>query len=277
MTNNIPISERTLGELFSDSLMDSPCIAIDKGSDVWNVSELLVQYLESVTDSVIVMDIDGKPIGSIGGREILECLLKDQSYRMFYETKIENIMEPSPVIVTENTRYKDLMKSWRERKRAYAILVTNENSYAAVSAKKVLEVGMRCNTSFSMNDLPKKRNITFKKEDTINSIINSMFENKTRKLLLDNSNKYLNDRLIIESMLENIKYTMTTTDFLKQPASIIKLEDAKIISDNLTINEISTIMHDMEHPSILCNEDIITPWDVCNALLSKEINEYQSD
>ena len=278
MTNNVntdtPISEKTLGELFSKNLRDTPSIEVDKGNDVWSVSELLVQYLESVTDSIIVLDIDGKPIGTVGGREIIEHLLREQTYSSFYETRVEHIMEPSPLIVTENTKYKDLINCWRERKRAYAILVNSEHSRAVISARKILEVGMRCNTNVSIGDLPKKRNITFNTNDTINSVVISMFENKTRKVLLEHSNKYLNDRLIIETMLEKLKYMMTTKDFLKKSIDIVKLEEAKVISDNLRIHEISKMLYDMEHPSVLCNDDIITPWDICNALLSKEITEY---
>jgi hypothetical protein len=123
-------------------------------------------------------------------------------------------------------------------------------------------------------DLPKKIPITFKKDDTLGAIINSMFKNKTRKILLENSNKYLNDRIIIETITEKMKYLKETDDFLNMPARIIELEEARVIFDDLRINEVSAMMYDMEHPYVIYKDWIVTPWDICNVLLSKEITKY---
>lgn len=146
--------------------------------------------------------------------------------------------------------------------------------YSAISSKKILEIGMRCKTNLSICDLPKKIPITFKKDDTLSAIINSMFKNKTRKILLENSNKYLNDRIIIEIITEKMKYLKETDDFLNLPASIIELEEARVIFDDLQINEVSAMMYDMEHLYVIYKDWIVTPWDICNILLSKEITKY---
>ena len=273
MIQDLPIAERTLGELLQDTLTYSLCIHIDKGTEVWVVAGMLVQYLESATDSVMVRDGE-KPVGTIGGKEIMENLLKNPSSSLFYGTKVEDIMEPNPVLVTEDTKYKDLMKYWKERGRAYAVMVNEWGFYSAISSKKILEIGMRCKTNLSIMDLPKKIPITFKKDDTLGTIINSMFQNKTRKILLENSNKYLNDRIIIEAITEKMKYLKETDDFLNMPARIIELEEARVIFDDLKINEVSAMMYDMEHPYVIYKDWIVTPWDICNILLSKEITKY---
>jgi hypothetical protein len=101
-----------------------------------------------------------------------------------------------------------------------------------------------------------------------------MFKNKTRKILLENSNKYLNDRIIIETITEKMKYLKETDDFLNMPARIIELEEARVIFDDLRINEVSAMMYDMEHPYVIYKDWIVTPWDICNVLLSKEITKY---
>ncbi len=56
MDSELPISERTLEELFTETLDYSLCITINKGKGVWVVAGMLVQYLESLTDSVSVKD-----------------------------------------------------------------------------------------------------------------------------------------------------------------------------------------------------------------------------
>ncbi len=273
MSQDISISERALGELLPDTLTYSLCIHIDKGTDVWVIAGMLVQYLESMTDSVIVRD--GKtPIGTIGGKEIMENLLTNPTSSLFYGTKVEEIMEPNPVTATKNTKYKDLMNSWKERGRAYAVIQNEWGFYSAISAKKILEIGMRCKTNISIRDLPKKQPVTFKKGATFRSVINSMFENKTRKILLENSNKYLNDRLIIEAISEKMSCLKETDDFLNESTDIVNLEEARIVFDDLTINEISAMMYDMEHPYVIYKSWIVTPWDICNVLLSPEIIEY---
>ena len=274
MTLDLPIAERTLAELLPETLTYSLCIHIDKGTEVWVVAGMLVQYLESATDSVMVRDEDHNPIGTIGGKEIMENLLKNPSSSLFFGTMVEDIMEPNPVLVTKDTKYKDLMKHWKERGRAYAVIANEWGFYSAISSKKILEIGMRCKTNISIRDLPKKKPITFKKDDTIGAIINSMFENKTRKVLLENSNKYLNDRIIIETITEKMKYLKETDDFLNMTASAIELEEARVIFDDLTINEVSAMMYDMEHPYVIYKDWIVTPWDVCNVLLDKEITKY---
>jgi len=273
MTLDLPIAERTLGELLPDTLTYSLCIHIDKGTEVWVVAGMLVQYLESVTDSVMVREGE-KPVGTIGGKEIMENLLKTPSSGLFFGTNVEDIMEPNPVTVTKDTKYKDLMKYWKERSRAYAVIANEWGFYSAISSKKILEIGMRCKTNLSIMDLPKKIPITFKKDDTLGAIIDSMFKNKTRKILLENSNKYLNDRIIIETITEKMKYLKETDDFLNMPARIIELEEARVIFDDLRINEVSAMMYDMEHPYVIYKDWIVTPWDICNVLLDKEITKY---
>ena len=267
------LADHTLRELLSETLTYSLCIHIKKGKEVWVVAGMLAQYLESATDSVLVLD-SGKPIGVIGGKEIMENLLKNPTSSLFYGTKVKDIMAQNPLIITDDTKYKDLMEQWKKRGRAYAVIANEWGFYSAISAKKILEIGMRCKTNLSISDLPKKSLVTFKKDDTMGSIIKSMFENKTRKILLENSNKYINDRMIIETITEKMSYLKEMDYFLNVPANIIELEEARIILDDLKINEISAMMYDMEHPYVIYKNWTVTPWDICNVLLSESITEY---
>lgn len=277
MPQNISIAERTLGELLPERLTWSLCIHIDKGTDVWVVTGMLVQYLESATDSIIVRDEDHNPIGTIGGKEIMENLLKTPTSSLFYDKKVEDIMESNPVKVSKDTKYKDLMNFWKERGRAYAIIPNEWGFYSAISAQKILEIGKKCKTDLTIEDLPKKKQITFKKGDTFGDLINFMFENKARKILLEGTNKYLSDRLIIEAISEKMKHLRETDDFLNESADIVELEEAKVIPNNLKINEVSSTMYDMAHPFIIYKDWLVTPWDICNVLLSPKITEYVLD
>jgi hypothetical protein len=168
------------------------------------------------------------------------------------------------------------MKQWQKRGRAYAVIANEWGHYSAISAKKILEIGMKCKTNLSISDLPKKLPITFKIDDTMGSIIKSMFENKTRKILLENSNKYINDRIIIETITEKMSHLKEMDYFLDVPANIIELEEARVIFDDLKINEVSAMMYDMEHPYVIYKNWTVTPWDICNALLEEGITDYNA-
>ena len=67
----ISLADRTLRDLLPETLTYSLCIHIEKGKEVWVVAGMLAQYLESATDSVLVLDA-GKPVGVIGGKETME-------------------------------------------------------------------------------------------------------------------------------------------------------------------------------------------------------------
>ena len=133
---------------------------------------------------------------------------------------------------------------------------------------------MRCKTSLSILDLPKKPIVAFKPDDSLEVIIGSMFENKTRKILLEGSNKYISDRIIIETISEELGNLKDMDNFLDMTVNTIKLEETRTVFDNLKINEVSAMMYDMEHPYVRYKDILVTPWDICNQLLSDEITQY---
>ena len=56
------VANKSLKELLPETLTYSLCIHIEKGKEIWVVAGMLVQYLESATDSVLVLEKE-KPIG----------------------------------------------------------------------------------------------------------------------------------------------------------------------------------------------------------------------
>jgi len=72
-----PISNLSLDELLPDSLTSTLCVNIEKGTKIWVVTGMLVQYLESFTDTVVVRDKD-KPVGIAGGNMLFKNLLTIQ-------------------------------------------------------------------------------------------------------------------------------------------------------------------------------------------------------
>ncbi len=92
-----------------------------------------------------------------------------------------------------------------------------------------------------------------------------MLENRTRKILLDGTNQFINDRIIIET-IEKFNYLFDVDNFLEIPTSVVSLEDAKIVLGDLNISDISKTMYEMSQPLIIHEDRVISPWDVCMAL-----------
>ncbi|KAG2478367.1 MAG: hypothetical protein NPMRTH1_570015 [Nitrosopumilales archaeon] len=275
LSKNKPcVSERTLEYLLSDSLTSSLCVNIDKGTETWVVAGMLVQYLDSFTDSVVVRD-NMTPIGLIGGKEIIEGILENPT-NSFFNRKVEEIMNSKIVKISKYHTLEELLYRWMQTRRAFAVIDNELFDYSAISAKKLLGIGKRCKTEIAISDIPKKTVVTFTKDQTVGDVINSMLKNKTRKLLLEGSNQYINDRLIIEKISEDLKYLKYVRNFLDSPMTTFNLAEAKVVSENLTLPELSKIMLDMAHPYVIYQNQVVSPWDICLMLLSKDLKDYQT-
>ena len=138
----------------------------------------------------------------------------------------------------------------------------------------MLEVGKTSMTDMRVSELPKKKVLTFKADSTVNEVMNAMIKNKTRKLLLENTNQFISDRIIIEKIATDFNYLRNTTNFLDLPVIGFGLEYAKIISKDIMVNELASIMFGMVHPYVAFRDQVVSPCDICLALLSDRIQEY---
>ncbi|MEM3171909.1 MAG: CBS domain-containing protein [Candidatus Nitrosotenuis sp.] len=260
----------TLEELFPETLTDTSCVYIDKEREVWVATEMCAQYLESVVDSIVVVNSDGIPLGIVGGYDLLDNLRNNPTRAFQYGARVEDIMFGGVPEVDKTTKLKDLISQWQSTRRAFAILATESNSYSPISARKMLEVGARCKTDIQASSLPKKKAITFKPDDTLGKIIDLMFEHKTRKLLLENSNQFISDRLILGEISRILKFQNDVENFLDVPANQLKLEYVKTTGD-VPFDYLCSIMGQMDHPFVMYNETPISPWDICLMLVSESM------
>ncbi len=277
----IPIKKRSLETLFSESLTEVPIVDIDEGRDAFIATEMCAQYLESAIDSIVIRDSSNNPIGIIGGYDILDNLRKNPHSDFFHETKVEDIMFKEVPIINKSTTIEELVDKWTKSKRAFALLPNEDGDYSPISARRMLELGMRCKTDMTISSIPKKSTITFEQTDSLDKILDSMFENKTRKLLLKESNKFISDRIILEGISIMLKACQDLDEILDIPASKFTLERAEKIKSDIEFDHFCSILNKMEHPYAVYSDSVISPWDVCTTLLSNEIteiyDEYQKD
>ena len=257
----LPISDRSLSDLLQNSLTSTPCVNVRKNAKVKVATGMLVQYLETFTDSVVVRD-DVKPIGVIGGREIIQGVFKNPTTDFFEMKQVDEITDSRLNIVSSDIALKELVSRWKSAGRAFALIDIGNDDYSVISVKKLLEIGINNNVDFHISEIPKKKIVTFDKDATFGDIIKLMLENRTRKILLEGTTQFINDRIIIET-IEKLNYLLGTDNFLDIPASIVSLEETKVVTDDLNLSDISKIMYGMSHPLIIHKDNVISPWDVC--------------
>ena len=275
---NTSISELTLEELFSDSLTDTPCVYLNQEREVGVATEMSVQYLESLVDSLIIRDDDHNPVGIVGGYDLLNHIRKNPTRDFQYETSVKEIMYKDLLIVEKNTTFQSLMDKWKASRRAFAIIPNTFQGYSPISARKMLEIGIKSKTTISISSMPKKKMITFQPDDTLREIVDLMFEHNTRKLLLEYSNQFISDRLILKEISKLLKFRPDVDNFLDIPVNQVELEDVTVVLDDLNLNQLCKSMYDMDHPYVIYKDISITPWDICNVLLSEKIAEsYETE
>lgn len=267
------IADVAIRDLLPLSLMTTPCVSIEAKNNVQEAVGLLVPYLESMADSLVVTGDKNQPIGIIGGREVIEKVFANPSSKTFDATA-ESIMSPNITKISGTTKLKEIIEQWSKTGRAFSIMSNALGGYSAISARKILEVGKTSLTEMSISDLPKKRIVTFTVDDNVNTIINLMLKHKTRKLLLRDTNQFISDRIIIEKIAADLNYLRNSGNFLDLPAVDFNLEYAKVISKDIKLNELSSIMFGMMHPYVVFKDQVVSPWDICAALSTDRFEEY---
>jgi len=267
------ISELTLEQIFSDSLTDTPCVYLNQEREVGVATEMCVQYLESSIDSIVIRDDEHNPVGIVGGYDILNHIRTNPTRDSQYETKVKEIMFKDLLIVEKITSFKDLMEKWVGSRRSFAIIPNSFQGYSPISVRKMLEVGMRCKTNISISSMPKKNMITFQVDDSLKTIVDLMFEHKTRKLLLEYSDQYISDRLILKEISKLLKFQPDIDNFLDIPVNQIELENVTVIKEDVGLSQLCEKMYEMDHPYVVYNDISVTPWDICNVLMTEKIAE----
>ncbi len=268
---HLKLSDLTLEELFPDSLANTVCVNLSKDREIWVAMMMCSEYLESMIDTIIVRDEEFKPIGMIGGYELVHHLRKNPTRETHYHTKVADIMSKDIVEIEEKTKFKELIEIWKRTHRAFAVINNEYGDCSSVSARKMVQVGTKCKPEFFVSSLPKKKIITFQKDDTLGKILDLMVENKTRRLVLENSTQFISDRVILEEISKILRFQTDIENFRDIPVSTFNLENMTTVTEDITFNRLCQIMERLEYPYVLYKDTVFTPWDVCIALSKEDL------
>ncbi len=265
------LANKRLDEIFQESLLSTPAVSIKVEDTLAEAATLLPHHLETLTDSLVAVS-DDKPVGIVGGIEVLDGIINNHIPSFLDKSKIGDVMSKKLVIANQKTKFSDLVKQWSQTRRAFAIIPNQYHGYSVISARKILDVGILFKVDATISAAPRKKIITFHKEETVGQIIERMFDNKTRKLILDGTDSFISDRIIIQKLVREFDCLRDGRDFLKTSAGNFSLEQAKRISDDLTVSGACKIMQDMRSPYLIDDEKTISPWDIVTMLAVENLS-----
>ncbi len=254
----------TIEEILPHLLVYSSMATIESKEKIWVATSMLIRFLATHTNNLVSIEND-IPVGMIGSREVLQGMYANPTHDFFSEQTANSIMNKSLEIVSAKMRVYDLLKKMNYTRRDFALVQTTDGEFSTISARRLLEVGIMCDTRIKIADMPSKKVITFQKEDNIGFLIGEMLRNNTDVVILEKTPLFVTPQIIFEKISE-LNYLDGVDDFLEYKANILNLKTGRIISDNITVPEMCKIMLGMKNAFIMTQNNVLTPWDLITTL-----------
>ena len=258
------LNQCTVEEILPHLLVNSSMATIESKEKVWVAASMLVRFLTSFTNNLVVME-SGTPIGMLGSREVLQCLHNNPTHNFFSEHYVNEIMSKELYTTSPKTRVFDLLRKMSQHGRDFALVQTTEGEFSTISARRLLEVGILCDTRIRVSDVPSKKIITFQREDNIEFIIMAMLNNNTDILVLEHTPFFVTPQIIFEKIAE-LNYLDGVDNFLDSKVSTLRMKSGLVISDTTTVPEMCKIMLSMRHTFVMTQNNVLTPWDIISTL-----------
>lgn len=254
----------TIEEILPHLLVYSSMATIESKEKVWVATSMLIRFLATHTNNLVAIEND-MPVGMIGSREVLQGMYANPTHDFFAEQTVNSMMNKSLEMVSAKMRVYDLLKKMNDTRRDFALVQTTDGEFSTISARRLLEVGILCDTRIKIADMPSKKVITFQKEDNIGFLIGEMLRNNTDVVILEKTPLFVTPQTIFERISE-LNYLDDVDDFLEYKANTLNLKTGCIISDNITVPEMCKIMLGMKNAFIMTQNNVLTPWDLITTL-----------
>lgn len=254
----------TIEEILPHLIVNSSMATIESKEKMWVATSMLVRFLSSHTNNLVVIESDN-PVGMIGSREVLQGIYENPTHDFFSEHMVHEVMNRGLDITSPKARVYDLLKKMNYLGRDFALVQTTDGEFSTISARRLLEVGILCDTRIKVSDMPSKKIVTFQKEDTLGFLIKEMLRNNTDVVVLEHTPLFVTPQIIFEKISE-LNYLDGIDDFLDSRISSLNLKSGRIISDNITVPEMCKIMLSMKNAFVMTQDNVLTPWDLITTL-----------
>lgn len=261
---NLRLSDCTVEDILPHLLVNSSMATIGSKEKNWVATSMLARFLETFTNNLVVMENE-VPVGMLGSQEVIKELLKNPTREFFSDCSVEQMMSTNLYVTNPSTKFHYLLETMERMQRDFALIRNTRGHYSTISARRLLEVYVLCDTRIKVSDLPLKCVQTFNRDDDIGTIMERMIKNNSEILLLENTPKFVNPQIIFEKIVRS-NFLDGIDSFFDLKASTLELQNGKIISGNTTVPEICKTMLKMKYSFVITSNNVLTPWDLILAL-----------
>ena len=118
-------------------LVYSSMATIDGKEKMWVATSMLVRFLASHTNNLVVMESD-TPVGMIGSKEVLQGLYDNPTHEFFSVHSVHEVMNKVLDTISPKTKVDDLLNKMNHLGRDFALVQTTDGEFSTISARRLV-------------------------------------------------------------------------------------------------------------------------------------------
>jgi CBS domain-containing protein len=273
--------ETTINDIASH-IFNREGITVPPDANCYDIAVLLQPYRSFFLDGVLVA-VDGKPIGRIGSKVFLRCILTKQKAD-FLQTKASDIMEPLPKgkQLRKDSPVSYVVRALAESPVAFLPITSEDgNLITAIAIRDLLPYIASLNIKAKISTISSPI-VSIKGDATIKDTLYLMFARQIRRLIVkvspsqyramtgESPNPYcelaMTDRDLLAYLISpEIKADLKKGDpsrFLGTRIAALSLKPAVEVDPDMTISEVAKLLMEVEQPAAVVGASIVTPYDI---------------
>lgn len=262
---DIPLTDCSVNDCIPYALRHVPVAFCKDDERVWYATDLLNRYLESHTDCILVTH-EGRFSGILDGREWVANFLKFPT-REFFLKSSGDIMSKESILQTEpNTKMSKVIETWKNLRRAVAVIYNHDSSLSPVSLRAVLGIIAISKTETRISEIKSKNAVVVNRDEPMKNILLRMLQKKVRRVIVEGTQNYTSDRLIIEHVVNDLHFLKNTEDVLENSLEDHNFARMVEIDKDIPLSELCKTLGALKHPCVTYHGNIITPWDIVETI-----------
>lgn len=239
-----------------------PVLSISPADSLLQAGTFLAIGPQIYVDGLVVLD-GQKPVGRIGGQHIIEYILRHRDG--WFQSTASQIMNNEPSMVEASDPLTVALDIFSKTKFAFVPITINSRVATSLSMRDVLRIAAgKLNTP--VEDLS-SRLVSVKHGTSIEKALGLMLEKGIRNLAVRSESgdtRIINDRKILEFLLSYEGRRVMASPMGLDAVSVDHLDmpAPKHVKQGTPAGIAAELLSDVNTPCLLCNDSIITPWDI---------------
>ncbi|HKZ62436.1 MAG TPA: CBS domain-containing protein [Nitrososphaera sp.] len=239
-----------------------PVLHVSPADSLLQVGTFLAIGPQIYVDGLVVLD-GQKPVGRMGGQHIIQYILQHRDD--WFQAAASQIMNHTPSAVEASDPLDTALEIFRKTKFAFVPITIDGRLATSLSIRDVLRLAAdRLVTP--IGELSSQL-VSVKYGTSIEKALELMLEKGIRNLAVrteNNNTRIINDRKILEFLLSFEGRRVIASPMGLDAVSLELLDPAapKYVKRSMSAAIAAQFLTDVSTPCLLCDDSIVTPWDV---------------